>query len=518
MRRFDARLLLISFVAVLAFIFICPRTAHASPKYEMRGAWLVTAYGIDWPSCQGVSNQVVRRQQQELDSLLTQLHRAGINAVFFQVRPMADALYESSYEPWSGYLTGSRGSAATYDPLARCVACCHALGMECHAWINPFRVGTRPPSTMLDNRISRLWMTNCVGKSTMTIFNPALDETREHLCNVCREIAEKYDIDGIVFDDYFYNPEFIPEDCTAADWKHYLAAAESGMSMADWRRENINRTIADVYAMLSSVKDGKIRFGVSPQGIGGANGVYADEGVPSLTGYGVVTGDSQYDKIYSDPVRWLRDGLVDYISPQIYWTTDNPRHPYGGLSRWWNDVAEMYGRHCFPSQTMAAFDKNNTPDQWKETLRQIELNREYSFNYAPGTVLYSSRFIVGKPGGKRFSDALRKEPFSVPALVPPMRWKPSVHPIEVTGLTISGSGLLKWDAADDARYVIYAVPDSVSDNEMFNTDCDGIAPEYIIAITYDAFYTLPVRYRKNHRIAVSPYDRYGVEWQPSFLN
>lgn len=506
------------FAILMAIVgVVCPNISLSSPKFEMRGAWLVTAYGIDWPSCQGVTPQIVQKQQQELDSMLTQLHRSGINAVFFQVRPMADALYESSYEPWSSYLTGRRGAAATYDPLARCVARCHALGMECHAWINPFRVGTRPPATLLDNRISRLWMTNCVGKSTMTIFNPALDETREHLCNVCREIAVNYDIDGIVFDDYFYNPEFIPEDATAADWKHYVAAAEAGMSMADWRRENINRAIAEVYATLSSVKGGKIRFGVSPQGIGGANGVYAEEGVPLLPSYGVITGDSQYDKIYSDPVRWLKEGIVDYISPQIYWTTDNSRHPYGGLSRWWNDVAEMYGRHCFPSQTMAAFAKNNTPEQWNETLQQIELNREYSFNYAPGTVLYSSRFIVGSGSGKPFGETLHRQSFVTPALVPPMRWKADAHPLEVTGLALTGAGLLRWNCTDDARYVVYAIPEDVGDEEVYNTDCDGIAPRYIVAMTYDNCYTLPSRYREGHRIAVTPYDRYGIEWQPTFL-
>lgn len=488
----------------------------ASPKYEMRGAWLVTAYGIDWPAQKGVTKAIVRRQQSDLDSILTNLHRAGINAVFFQVRPMADALYNSAYEPWSSYLTGNRGTAATYDPLSYCIAACHALGMECHAWMNPFRVGTLRPSTSRDSRTRDLWMTNKVGRATMTIFNPALDATRRHLCDVCRDIATNYDIDGIVFDDYFYNPEFIPEDETAADWEYYVASARPNQSMADWRRENINRAIADVYSTLSDIKDGKIRFGVSPQGIAGANGVYAGEGVPSLPSYGVVTADSQYDKIYSDPVNWLKEGLVDYISPQIYWTTDNARHPYGGLARWWNDVAEMYGRHCFPSQTIAAFEKNNTPEQWSETFRQIELNRESSFNYAPGAVLYSARFIAGKTGSG-FGVALHDNIFTTPALVPPMRWKASARQLEISDLELSDTGLLEWTVADDARYVIYAIPDTAADDALHSTDCDGIASEYILAVTYDNSYLLPPSYRHGYRIAVAPYDRYGIEWQPTFL-
>lgn len=507
--------LMMSLGVLLAMVGVC-FPAAASPKYEMRGAWLVTAYGIDWPALRGTTRKVAEKQRRDLDSLLTHLHRAGINAVFFQVRPMADALYESSYEPWSGFLTGSRGAAPPYDPLRQCVATCHALGMECHAWINPFRVGSKPPSTPLDSKTCRLWMTNKVGKNTMTIFNPALDETRQHLCNICRDIAINYDIDGIVFDDYFYNPEFIPEDESASDWKFFLEAARSGMTMADWRRSNINRAIRDVYVTLSKIKDGKIRFGVSPQGIAGANGVYAGEGVPPLPSYGVITADSQYDKIYSDPVNWLKEGLVDYISPQIYWATDNPRHPFGGLSRWWNDVAEMYGRHCFPSSTIASFAKNNTPEQWSETFRQIELNRESSFNDAPGVVLYSARFITGSDG-TQFRRALRDRLFTAPALVPPMRWKTKARPLKVNNLTLNNAGLLKWTAADDARYVVYAIPDSVPDEEADTPDVDGIDASFIIAVTYDNCYLLPRAYRTGYRIAVAPYDRYGIEWQPSYL-
>lgn len=507
--------LLIIFNVVAGIVAGCCH-ASASPKYEMRGAWLVTAYGIDWPAQRGVTRKVAEKQRNDLDSILTNLHRAGINAVFFQVRPMADALYNSSYEPWSGYLTGTRGTAAPYDPLSQCIATCHALGMECHAWMNPFRVGTTRPSTPLDSRTRDLWMTNRVGKTTMTIFNPALDETRRHLCNICRDIATNYDIDGIVFDDYFYNPEFIPEDERAADWKYYIAAAHSGQSMADWRRDNINRAIREVYLTLSTIKEGKIRFGVSPQGIGGANGVYDSEGVPPLPSYGVVTADSQYDKIYSDPVNWLKEGLVDYISPQIYWTTDNRRHPYGGLSRWWNDVAEMYGRHCFPSSTIAAFAKDNSPERWSEIFRQIELNREASFNYAPGAVLYSARFIAGN-NGSQFGKALQEKIFHSPALVPPMRWKTKAHRLEVTGLSINNAGLLKWSVADDARYVVYAIPDTTPDEDIHARDMDGIDPSFILAVTYDNCYLLPRAFRSGYRIAVTPYDRYGIEWQPTFL-
>lgn len=487
---------------------------QASPKFEMRGAWIATVYGIDWPSQKGTDAATAASQQKELDRLLQSLADAGFNAVFFQVRPMADALYESSFEPWSHHLTGARGSAPCYDPLALCVARAHELGMECHAWINPFRVDPKRTVTKADERLSRMQVTFRSGKKTSTMLNPALAETRQHICSVVREIAGNYDIDGIIFDDYFYAPDFIPEDRTAADWELYRKSG-SDLSMADWRRNNVNLTIKEVYETLSEVKEGKIRFGVAPQGIAGGNGVHASSGIPDPVTYGVKTADSQYGKIYCDPAQWLLDGTVDYISPQIYWTTDNPRHPYGGLSRWWNDVAEMCGRHCFPSITISRFARDNSPAQWSEALTQIALNRSFSFNYAPGSVVYSAACISGHKS-RGFGDRLAAGLFARPALMPPMTWK-NPSPEEITGLQAEGN-VLHWDAHSDCRYVIYAIPSATDLLDAFAESGDGFAPEFIIGLTYKNSFTLPERYTSGYRIAVAPYDRYGIEWQPVFIN
>lgn len=488
--------------------------ADVTPKYELRGAWLVTAYCIDWPSTQGTSMATARRQKEDLDTILTRLSRANINAVFFQVRPMADAFYKSSYEPWSSFLTGQRGKAPLYDPLAFCVDRCHELGMECHAWINPFRVGAKQPSTPLDRSRSHLWMTNRVRRSTMTIFNPALEDTRRHLCDICEEIATKYDIDGIVFDDYFYNPEFMPEDERAADWENYMMSSD-GLSIADWRRRNVNLAIADVHDLLLQIKNGRLRFGVSPQGIAGGNGVHATDGVPELAKYGVMTADSQYAKIYCDPVKWIKDGLVDYISPQIYWPTTNARHPYDNLCQWWNDVAEMFGRHCFASQTIASFAKDNTPGQWQESLRQISSNREASSNNSPGSVFYSAGYISG-PKQSGFGQCLKDSIFKYPALIPPMTWKSDNKEIIISGLKRHDE-IISWDKIQDSRFVIYAIPETTDLFEALSSDTDGFQSCYIIGITYDNSFTLPEQFRQEYRIAVAPYDRYGNEWQPVFI-
>ncbi len=486
-----------------------------SPKFEMRAAWIATAYGIDWPTQQGADAATAAKQQKELDRLLKSLADAGFNAVFFQVRPMSDAFYDSSLEPWSHHLTGKRGKRPCYDPLAVCVARAHELGMECHAWINPFRVDPKRTVTKADKPLARLQVTFRSGKKTATMLNPALPETRKHICSVVREIAGNYDIDGIVFDDYFYAPDFIPEDKSASDWEQYKNSG-SGLSIGDWRRNNVNQTIKEVYGTLSKIKEGKIRFGVSPQGIAGGNGIHSDRGIPNLTAYGVTTADSQYDKIYCDPIEWLLSGTVDYISPQIYWTTDNPRHPYGGLSRWWNDVAEQCGRHCFPSITISRFARDNSPVQWEEALKQIVLNRSFSFNYAPGTAVYSAACISGHKS-RGFGEKLASGLFAHHALVPPMTWKKSSSPADISGLHIKGN-VLHWNALTDCRYVVYAIPSTTDLLNAFAESGDGFAQEYIVGLTYTNSFAMPDRYAKGYRIAVAPYDRYGIEWQPVFLN
>lgn len=488
--------------------------ADDSPKYELRAAWLTTVYGIDWPSERGTDKAVSHRQQDELRAIISRLHDAGFNAVFFQVRPMADAFYRSSIEPWSAYVSGHRGVAPAYDPLELCVRLCHEKGMECHAWVNPLRVGTKKPDTRRDRQSARLWMTNRVGRTTMTIFNPALQATRDHLCAVCSEIATNYDIDGIVFDDYFYNPEFLPEDQTAADWNLYAASDTTATTFDQWRRDNINAMIADVSHTLAGIKNGIIRFGVSPQGIGGGNGAHSDAGVPPLTDYGIITADSQYSKIYSDPVKWLRDGTIDYISPQIYWTTDNPRHSYTALTQWWSHVAALFGRHCFPSHTIASLASDDSDEARCERLNQVRANRRAMDTGCSGSVFYSATHLAGKKAGT-LCDNLRDSLFTSPALIPPMRWRTQASRVTLDGLHQSDETTISWDAAGDCRYVIYAIPPQIDLLEALSAE-GGLNQLYIIGVTYSTTFQIPTCY-SDYRIAVAPYDRYGFEWEPQFL-
>ena len=251
----------------LAVLIAAATALQAADKYvkrEVRGAWLATVYNIDWPSKQGSTIAIRREQQNEMKKYLDILQASGLNAVYFQTRPMADALYKSSYEPVSHYFTGTRGSRLPWDPLQFMVEECHKRGMECHAWVNPYRWkkksdpewNTRQDKELKDNNM-------LISHNGEVIFNPALKATRERIVNVCREMIEGYDIDGIIFDDYFY-PSGMPTTEAAEDYNDWKNSGTS-LSFGDWRRENINAMVADVYNMIQEL-DPSIKFGISPAG------------------------------------------------------------------------------------------------------------------------------------------------------------------------------------------------------------------------------------------------------------
>ena len=288
-----------------------PLSGASSPIRELRSMWIATVWRLDWPSTAGTGTSVANRQKQEMTELLDRLAESNYNAVWFQVRSMCDAMYESKYEPWSSNLTGTRGAAPAYDPLKFVVEECHKRGMECHAWINPFRSSTRTAHNTPNDQAMREngWL---ITHESTTVMNPALPEVRQRVVDVCRDILENYDIDGIVFDDYFYAPN-IPENETAEDYEQFVASG--AQDFGDWRRENVNTVVKAVYDMVQEVKP-YAKFGIGPRGIAATDHAVADKyGVPRCP-----TGsDSQYDQIFCDPLAWLSEGTIDYISPQIYW-------------------------------------------------------------------------------------------------------------------------------------------------------------------------------------------------------
>lgn len=486
-------------------------------KREVRGAWMATVYCIDWPSTTGTSYNVRKQQQTEMQKYLDILQDANINAIYFQVRPMADALYRSSLEPWSSYLSGTRGTRpyVSWDPLAFMVEECHKRGMECHAWVNPYRwCATANDWTTPQDKAAKaagmiISFTNSSGTTTQ-IFNPALPETNERIVAVCKELVNNYDIDGIIFDDYFY-PSGMPANSTAEDYKDYTASGTK-KSMADWRRQNVNEMVAQVYNMIQE-ENPCVKFGISPAGVACSDAsVAASHGVTSCP----KGSDWQYNGIFSDPVAWLQAGTIDYISPQIYWRTDHSTNPFGPITQWWSKIAKQFGRHHYASHSLTALQTSNTTTDWQDYGKQIGYSRSYTKNSAPGAIFYSACDIDGKKVSG-FGKWLLDNRFQHPSLPPAIDWKKHEDLGQVTGLHIE-NGKLTWNAVGKNRYTVYAIPDEIENATVEASTTGGILADYLLGAFYENEFTIPDQFREDYHFAVCIMDRFSNEYAPLYTN
>lgn len=506
-------------VAISLILLLLPQSASSiTPiKREMRGVWISTVWCLDWPTTDtgaallGTSSSVVKRQKDQLSKIFDRMQADGFNAMFFQVRPMADALYKSSWEPVSYYLTGKRGSSLPWDPLEYAVSEAHKRGIELHAWINPLRYSssaTSTYSTAWDKEVvSRGWI---LKTDKGQIFNPGIAEVRDYLVGVCREIISNYDVDGLVFDDYFYtNPT--PEDATAGDYDLWKSSGTS-LSLPAWRRNNVNTFIQQVYDMIQDTKP-YVRFGVSPAGV--AKGGAKDAGVSAYSATNA--SDWQYSQIYSDPLAWLKAGSLDYISPQLYWPTTHKTNPFGPLTLWWSRTAAFFNRHHFASHSISDLAGSSTTEDFKEIAKQIVYSRNYTRNKAPGCVMFREAFISG-PKATGLGDYLKSHLFGSSALLPDMTWKEHDDLGTVTGITKSGTKL-SWDASSDntLRYTVYAIPEDETYEDAFRTDGDGISTAYLAGISYTNSFTLPSDKASGYGYAVCILDRYGREYAPQTM-
>lgn len=378
---------------------------------------MASVQNIDWPSEPGLST---RQQQQELLDILDRAVQLRLNAVILQVRPAADALYASPYEPWSEYLTGKMGRAPSpyYDPLEFAVREAHRRGLELHAWFNPYRArhpsGKSVPSA---NHISvthpelvkrygshQLWM------------DPGEPAVRQQTIRVVLDVVKRYDIDGVHIDDYFYpykerdargNVIDFPD---GPSWQRYRASGGK-LSRDDWRRANVDSLIHQVYAGIKAIKPW-VKFGISPFGVW-------RPGYPSIT-----HGFDSYSELYGDSRKWLLNGWADYFTPQLYWPIDRPDLSYPILLQWWVEQ-NAKGRHIWPGNYV---DKvTGTPSGWlaEEILNQIALTRAQPG--ATGNVFFSMRTLMGN--GDNLAQKLISGPYASKALVPPSPWLDSIPPL-----------------------------------------------------------------------------------------
>ncbi|WP_042271341.1 family 10 glycosylhydrolase [[Clostridium] dakarense] len=347
----------------------------AASNEEMRAAWISSVYNMDWPKTK--NNQA--QQKKEYTDLLDKLKSTGINAVVVQVRPKADALYQSDINPWSEYLTGTQGKNPGYDPLPFLIDEAHKRGMEFHAWFNPYRITTSGTdiNSLASNHPARLnpsWVLNN-GKSL--IYNPGLPEVRKHVVDTVSEVVRKYNVDGVHFDDYFYTGGINDDDA----YNKY----GNGIDRGDWRRENVNTLLREVKSSIKSIKP-NVEFGVSPRGI------WRNKGNDS-TGSDT-NGAESYSYDYADTRTWIKQGLVDYITPQVYWPIGTKAADYSKLIPWWANEVKGTNVDLYIGQGVykQGEESNSNQNIAAEIKDQINLNRQYK--EVKGSMYFSARDII----------------------------------------------------------------------------------------------------------------------------
>ena len=380
-------------VALLAVLFVAP--LHAEP--EFRGAWVATVHNLDWPSKPGLSAET---QKAQLRAILDRAQQLKLNAILFQVRPVSDALYASKREPWSMYLTGKQGESPGYDPLAFAIAEAHARGIELHAWFNPFRAATKSNPGTAANHVTQAhpnWIRRYAGQGYL---DPGEPEARRHVLDVMLDVVRRYDIDGLHIDDYFYpypagGADF-PDD---ASWQRHGAA--SGLSRADWRRQNVNRFVEAMYREVKGAKS-SVRVGISPFGIW-------RPGVPTTTQAGL----DAFAHLFADSRHWLAQGWCDYLAPQLYWGIEPPKQSFPVLLKWWREQSRA-GRPIWPG---IATERVGAARPAREMVRQIELTRQGDLsNNAPGHIHWNMKALMKNQGG--VSDLLLREVYGQKAEAP----------------------------------------------------------------------------------------------------
>ena len=486
--------------------------AQADPppvQREFRGAWVASVANIDWPSRPALSTW---EQQAELIAILNRCVALNLNAVVLQVRPAADALYASPYEPWSAYLTGVEGRPPEpyYDPLAFAVDEAHKRGLELHAWFNPYRA--RHPSARSEPARTHLGLTRpdlVRDYGRYRWMDPGEPAVRARTLRVMLDVVRRYDVDGIHIDDYFYPyPEIGPDSAAIPfpDSVSYARYVKGGGTLAlnDWRRENVNVLIRDIYRRTKALKPW-VKVGISPFGI------WRPGTPPEIAGF------DAYDKLYADARKWLHEGWVDYFVPQLYWPIAQTAQSYPTLLRWWMSE-NLKARHVWPGHNASRAAGTVWPPN--ELLDQVRLTREAK---AGGDIHFSMRALMpantvrrdsvlvgvatqppAEASAAALADRLRAEVYAEPALVPASPWlsktRPSRPRAVVRADTATGEHVVALTPGDQRRVMWWTVQARTGD--AWRT--------WVLPGAQRRLVITPPNAERPSRVIVTAVDRYGT--------
>ncbi|MFV0391813.1 MAG: glycoside hydrolase family 10 protein [Paludibacteraceae bacterium] len=432
--------------------------AQTSLKREMRAVWIATVANIDWPSRQGLSPT---QQRTEMREMLDKMQQSGINAIVLQIRPTADSFYPSDIEPWSIYLNGRQGQRPTpyYDPLQFIIEEAHKRCMEVHGWVNPYRV-TNENGHIYQLDKNHLYHKNrdlFVEYGGKYYFDPGLDETRQFLNKVVEDIVMRYDIDALHFDDYFYPYPVNGRDFPDAET--FLNNPRGFINKDDWRRNNVDMVIAELQKNIKSLKPW-VQFGISPFGVWRNNNV-------DPRGSATRAGVQNYSDLYADILKWLKEGTIDYVVPQLYWEIGKKVADYEVLVKWWSQ--NTFGKNLYIGLYASGLGINKT-SAWKngnELARQLKMNQR--FPKVEGAVYFSAKTFNHNPRG--LLDTLKTNYYRYPALQPISKNIPGEASAQPQNLRIVKDGkqaFLLWDAVneDGGCKVMYYVVYGFKGNEV----------------------------------------------------
>lgn len=485
---------------ILAATLMVVSASARNPKREFRGAWLHVIGQSQWQDKSTEQAKAYIRDQ------FDRLCDAGCNAVIFQVRPTADAVYKSDLEPWSAWLTGKRGKAPSpmWDPMEYAIEEAHKRGMEFHAWLNPYRVTSTAKEVLPADHMSNKYKERFFRYNGQILFDPAYQENRDFICKVISDILDRYDVDGIHIDDYFYpypaKGKAIPDD------KSYAKFGENA-NRGDWRRHNVDLLIEQMHRTIKEKKPW-VRFGVSPFGIW-RNKKSDPRGSNS-------NGLQNYDDLYADVLLWAKKGWIDYLAPQLYWNLDTKAAPSRHLARWWNDNVE--GADIYIGQevkrTMDVADPGNKDKNELDT--KVRLSR--NLPNVKGNIWWHGYWVTDNYKG--VADSLAMKYQSTIAL-PPVYGDTKKKPKTVSDLKIEKEGnkyFLSWDApskgrgqkeseTDVVKFVVYEFfPGEEQDTEDSQT---------IVALT--PYTRVLIDGEEGATFAVTTLDRMNRESKPVFI-
>ena len=400
---------------------------------ELRAVWVATVANIDWPSRRDLTAQ---QQRAEMIDILDRAQDAGFNAIIMQVRPASDAVYRSELEPWAALLTGQQGTDPGYDPLAFAITEAHARGLELHAWINPFRAGNAPDTSVFAT--NHVWNAK---RGIVRVYgaqvwlDPGEAEARDHSLRVVTDIVRRYDVDGIHMDDYFYPyPVANPAGGGNLVFPDSGSYARSGSALPrdDWRRQNIDNFVEQLYREAHAIKPA-IKVGISPFGI------WRPGNPPSVQGF------DAYAQLYADARKWLRSGWVDYFVPQLYWAINAPQQSFPALLDWWLGENPM-GRHVWPGLATYRAAGGTNGFSRTEIADQVKLMRARPV--AQGHVMYNTTTTLKRDNGVL---ATITPLYADRALSPTYSWLDATAPSS-PGVTVSGKTVQIAPAAEPPRF------------------------------------------------------------------